>query len=591
MTGATPGATAPLDPRVNAARELLQRRAVCRADPVEFARELGLKPAAHHRLILDNIRALIADDTADVLVILAPPGSAKSTYAVKLAAAWALLRDPAAELLLCANVAELAFKFGREIRQTVADEPWQRMAGTSSSLAEDSTAAGRWGTPEGGGLFAVGVGGTVLGRRADLALLDDLVATFEVAANPAQLAKISDWLVSDLFSRLKPRGKVVMVQQRMAWNDPPGFVQRHFAGTSTRVRTITLPMLAGPEDDPLGRAEGAMLWPEWFTARTVESAMLDDVRWRTMWQQQPLQDTGQFFGADAIDTLMLQPELSRCTVSLCVDLATGQPGGDFTCIAAVAQFTYGGIAHLYILDLYRERCSVETAALKVGELARRWDASRFLIDDDSFWKASRSIFAGTLQASGRYVHPEALTIGGKDKATRAAPLRALTLSRRVHAPADARWLPTLRRELEMFPLATGNGVDDQVDALALIARKLGAAAAAPDALPGVELGFMGQAGTVRLPGDFGGALGVDLTRGPLLDPLAPTAAERGLVTASMVSKLPGESDDAYLHRKSHEETERVRRRSGIYGDGQGRMHVSAAVFEVLPSTRNDRLGD
>lgn len=61
MTGATPGATAPLDPRVNAARELLQRRAVCRADPVEFARELGLKPAAHHRLILDNIRALIAD--------------------------------------------------------------------------------------------------------------------------------------------------------------------------------------------------------------------------------------------------------------------------------------------------------------------------------------------------------------------------------------------------------------------------------------------------------------------------------------------------------------------------------------------------
>jgi hypothetical protein len=41
------------------------------------------------------------------------------------------------------------------------------------ALAGDSRAADRWETTDSGEYFAVGVGGAVTGRRADLAVIDD----------------------------------------------------------------------------------------------------------------------------------------------------------------------------------------------------------------------------------------------------------------------------------------------------------------------------------------------------------------------------------------------------------------------------------
>ncbi len=448
------------------ARIELADRLAARTDPAAFAEHIGFRPALHHRHILQNVKSLLVDDETDILILLMPPGSAKSTYGTVTTAAWALARNPAAEILLACNVGELAQRFGRQIRQIVAGDAWQRVVGNSVTLADDSSAAGRWNTSAGGGLFAVGVGAAVLGRRADLAILDDLVASFEVAANPAQLQKIAEWIKSDLLSRMKPNGKIVCIMQRMAYNDPAGFLQRHFSDTSTRVNVITLPMEA-EVDDPLGRAPGERLWPEWFTDRHVETAKLDSARWLTMYQQQPLLDVGQFFSPAWIDTRLEQPNAERMSVSLCVDLATGQPGGDYTVIAAVGTFAHQGQKHLFVLDVQRRRISVIEAADLIITMAKRYDASEMVIDDDMLWKSSKDLIADRMRQQNRYVHPHVLKLAGQDKPTRAGALRAMMMSGRVHF-ADASWLPALENELIAFPLATGNGVDDQVDALALL---------------------------------------------------------------------------------------------------------------------------
>ena len=73
------------------------------------------------------------------------------------------------------------------------------------------------------------------------------------------------------------------------------------------------------------------------------------------------------------------------------------------------------------------------------------------------------------------MHPHVLKLAAQDKPTRAGPLRAMMMSGRVHS-TNGSWQPALENELIAFPLATGNGVDDQVDALALLPRKLGRAA-------------------------------------------------------------------------------------------------------------------
>jgi len=137
-TTATP---TPKEQRANDARAILARRFECRNTPVEFTIELGYKPAAHHRLILAAVRELLLNDNFDALILLLPPGSAKSTYGSIVAPAWALLRDPRAEVLLACNVGELAQRFGRQIRGHVAGEAGQRLRRTSTSLADDSTAA------------------------------------------------------------------------------------------------------------------------------------------------------------------------------------------------------------------------------------------------------------------------------------------------------------------------------------------------------------------------------------------------------------------------------------------------------------------
>lgn len=482
------------------ARAELLRRLKARNDIVSFAQALDFKPAVHHELILRSFAGMLVDDDCDVLIMLMPPGSAKSTYCAVVAPAWTLLRNPKAEIILACNIAELAQRFGRQVRNTLLGTAWRSLTGTAVEIADDSASAGRWNTNLGGGLYAVGQGGAILGRRADLAILDDLVLSFEQAANPAQLAKIAEWIKSDLLSRLKPGAKIVAIQQRMAYNDPPGFLQRYFEGTGTRVKTLCLPMLAGA-DDPLGRAPGERLWGEWFTERHVAVAKLDATRWACMYQQEPLQDVGQFFAREWVRTM---PRPNLATYSLCVDLATGSSAGDYTVVMPVGTFMHQGQRCLHVGRVLRRRCTVLEAVDLMLELATMYDAHDFVIDGDMLFKSSRELIADRMRQRGRFLHPFVMPLQGQDKATRAGPLRALMSSGRVFFE-DGPWLPQLENELELFPLATGPGVDDQVDALALLPRRLLRAGIAIEPLPLRTVDLVGTSLTLTVPATFASA--------------------------------------------------------------------------------------
>ena len=67
--------------------------------------------------------------------------------------------------------AELAIRFGRKAKNLIDSEDYTKIFKTR--LQEDSKAAGRWETSEGGEYFAAGVGGAITGRGADLLIIDD----------------------------------------------------------------------------------------------------------------------------------------------------------------------------------------------------------------------------------------------------------------------------------------------------------------------------------------------------------------------------------------------------------------------------------
>jgi predicted phage terminase large subunit-like protein len=458
------------------ARQRAATRLVDYADTVVLDDDTS--PALHHRVICDAIDALL-DDEYDDLVICTPPGAAKSTYTSHALGSYFMGRYPRRNVILATHTADLSEKWSRKVRNTLAD-PRHGTIFPDSQLSRDSTAVGRWATSLGGEFLAVGVGASILGFRADCAIIDDPLSGYEQAQSETQLQKVHDWFETDLITRLKPLGKIVLICQRLAANDLAGYlIQRNALNPTRRLRVLTLRMEAEPEDaeDGTGRSPGDRLWPEWFTPEMVADAKRDDYKWRTLYQQRPPSSSGDWVGPEHIQIVDIVPSnLSHYLVS---DLALSVNKGDYSVHIACGVDSAGKV---FVEDAWRERCAVERTVEKHLDMIEAHSPLESLIDDDNASKVYVQFLAARARERGVPVPWRVLPMRGQDKETRAAPLRGMFRSNRI-ALKRAGWNEWLVRELLVFPNAMGEGVDDGVDALSLIGRRLAALARPASAAP------------------------------------------------------------------------------------------------------------
>ena len=101
-----------------------------------------------------------------------------------------LTRYPDKKVIQTAHTAELAVGFGRKVRNLVGDKDYQNVFG-EVKLQADSKAAGRWNTNHKGEYFAIGVGGAVTGKGADLLIIDDPHSEQEGASSDVQADEYS----------------------------------------------------------------------------------------------------------------------------------------------------------------------------------------------------------------------------------------------------------------------------------------------------------------------------------------------------------------------------------------------------------------
>jgi hypothetical protein len=94
-----------------------------------------------------------------------PPRHGKSELASKSYPAWSIGRSPWKQFLSASATYDLANDWGRAVRNIIASEEYTTVFPTR--LSEDSRAAGKWNTQQGGSYYALGVGGSVMGRGAD----------------------------------------------------------------------------------------------------------------------------------------------------------------------------------------------------------------------------------------------------------------------------------------------------------------------------------------------------------------------------------------------------------------------------------------
>lgn len=285
------------------------RAAADRVDPAVFARALSggaFRPYAYQRFIGRKIARAVRAGNGRLIVNL-PSRHGKSELCSRWTPAWFVDSFPRRNVILAAYGAELAERWGREVRNEFESNP-----GLLTRLRDDSHAANRWNTPEGGGMVAVGVGGSVIGFGGDLIVIDDPHKDWEEAHSPTYRERVVRWFESTLYSRLEPGGTIVLLMQRLHEADLSGYLLEKHADPWELVR---LPALAEP-GDPMGRAAGEPLCPARYDADALERvrAGTSAAAWAAMFQQDPSKfGTGNLYanyGPGNLDkTLGLRPDL------------------------------------------------------------------------------------------------------------------------------------------------------------------------------------------------------------------------------------------------------------------------------------------
>ena len=236
---------------------------------------------SHHRHIAEKFNEL-AEGKLKRLIVNMPPRHTKSEFASYLLPSWMVGRNPKLKIIQATHTGELAIKFGRKAKHLIDSEEYHKIFKTR--LQEDSKAAGRWETAQGGEYFAAGVGGAITGRGADLLIIDDPHSEQDAMSESA-LENAYEWYTSGPRQRLQPGASIVLVMTRWSTKDLTAMLlkaQKEVKGDQWSVIEFPALMDHGP------------VWPEYWDAEELEKvkATLPVKKWNAQWMQAPTSEEG-----------------------------------------------------------------------------------------------------------------------------------------------------------------------------------------------------------------------------------------------------------------------------------------------------------
>jgi predicted phage terminase large subunit-like protein len=411
----------------------------------------------HHKRMAEAFER-VANGTCKRLIINMPPRHTKSEFASYLLPAWFLGKFPHKKVIQTSHTAELAVGFGRKVRNLVDSEVYNEIF-PGLSLQSDSKAAGRWNTSKGGDYFAIGVGGAVTGKGADILIIDDPHSEQEAAmaaVNPDVYDKVYEWYTSGPRQRLQPGGAIVIVMTRWAQRDLTGQVIKADAqrgGEGWEV--IEFPAIL-PSGNPL--------WPEFWSLNELDALKeeLPNSKWQAQYQQNPVgnesaiikRDWWKWWKADRPPycDYILQTWDTAFEKNNRADYSAGTTWGIFN------NDEDHGLPNIVLLDTYKKR--VEWVDLKkdVLEQYRQWQPDSILIEK----KATGAPLIYELRAMGIPVQ-DYTPSKGNDKIARLNSVSDIIASGKVWVP-ETRWAEELVDEIAAFPSGEH---DDLVDATSL----------------------------------------------------------------------------------------------------------------------------
>ena len=411
----------------------------------------------HHKRMAEAFER-VANGSCKRLIINMPPRHTKSEFASYLLPAWFLGKFPHKKVIQTSHTAELAVGFGRKVRNLVDSDVYNDIF-TGLALQSDSKAAGRWNTSKGGDYFAIGVGGAVTGKGADILIIDDPHSEQEAAmaaSNPEVYDKVYEWYTSGPRQRLQPGGAIVIVMTRWSQRDLTGQVLKAAAARGGEEWEVI--------EFPAILPSGSPLWPEFWSKEELEALHeeLPNSKWQAQYQQNPVGNESAIVKRDwwkwwtherpPVCDYILQTWDTAFEKNNRADYSAGTTWGIWN------NDEDNGTPNIILLDTYKKR--VEWVDLKrdVLDQYRQWEPDGILIEK----KATGAPLIYELRSMGIPVQ-EYTPSRGNDKISRLNSVSDIIASGKVWVP-ETRWAEELVDEIAAFPSGEH---DDLVDATTL----------------------------------------------------------------------------------------------------------------------------
>lgn len=453
-------------------------------DPeAELFKPVETAMAAHHILLCQFIQRVMQTAMGRGMLLL-PPGSAKSTYASVCAPAWSLSTIEGQRIILASYAIDIAEKHSRKQRGLVRSLRHTSIWEHAVTLAKDQRAVGQWALSNGSEFMAAGMLSGITGNRANGIIIDDPVKGREEADSEVIRNKIEDEYNDAVTTRLLPGGWVFLINTRWHEDDLSGrILPEDYDGRSGRILcrdgqwwdVLNIPAKAEHPDDPLGRAIGEYLWPEWFPREhwgQWENNPRASRTWSALFQQRPTAGEGLEFRREWFkwfDPDVKPGEPGGLPASLtyygATDNATKEDKGDYT------EHGVMGLDRnldFWILDWWYGQKTTDVTIAEFIKLVRLHHPRRWWNEGGPIDNAISPAVRDAMQ-NGKppcYVQLEALT-SVKNKAIKAASFQARAAAGRVHLPMRREWATRLVDQLCGFPAAK---YDDAVDVCGLLGR-------------------------------------------------------------------------------------------------------------------------
>lgn len=172
-----------------------QKNVSAKGEMEQFAQRMNPKylVGAHHRALFKLLERAANTPNQRIIVNIAPR-MGKSEACSYLFPAWYLGHHPDKKIIMATHTAGLSIEFGRRVRDLVGSDEYKEVF-PDTKLNPDAKAAGAWNTHKGGQYYAVGVGGALAGRGADLCIVPTTKVITKKGSIPAMDVQVGDELL------------------------------------------------------------------------------------------------------------------------------------------------------------------------------------------------------------------------------------------------------------------------------------------------------------------------------------------------------------------------------------------------------------